>query len=179
MHGCVLRSCWAEMRAVPDPPIPASWAEEAEQLAEALRRSLSFGEPASQVEEAEQLAGALRRSLVALEPDEEPNDPPSAPPPPRAVDALATGPPNEPPREGEGFRFYAVWEVPGRPDARGLWWGPQPQCWRSLAECLPGGRYGPGVHLRGYPSWQDAAAGYLRDAAGRGAPQPPPLHFAE
>ena len=221
-HDCFSGSHWAKMRVEPDPPAPASPAEEAEQLAEALRCSLTLGEPASEVEEAEQLARALRRSLVEGEPGEEPSEVPraaeaqrrpatpeaerpaaeaparpAAPAAERPADGQPGGSSNtqeaprrfpataaqryaaEMPREGQGFRFYAVWLVPGRPDARGVWWGEHPRCWRDLAACLPGGRYGPGVHLRGFSSWEAASAAYAAEAVQRGAPLPHPLHFVQ
>ena len=141
--------------------------------------------PSSEVEEAEQLAEALRRSLRLS--DEQPSGTPS----PAAAGPGPEGQPAaEPPTAAErqpsrgtarpaalDLRAYAVWRVPGRPDAVGVWFGPHPECWAAIEAACPNGRYQGGVRLRRFNTLPEARAGYLREAARHQAPVPPVEHL--
>ena len=118
-------------------------------------------EPATELEEAQQLAEALERSLVIC-------DAPQPVPPRRRT--------RDPPRE---TRYYAVWKVRGTDSARGVWFGPHPECWDALVSLLPGRAYAPGVtKLRRYYSLDAAIVAYESEASRHDppAPMPPTLH---
>ena len=121
--------------------------------------------PRSELEEAEQLAEALRRSLrldAAPTPEGGAAEPEPAP-----------APAEEP---AEDHRYYAVWAIPGRPQARGLWHGPHPRCWEAILRECPRQRFGGGVRLQRAGSLEEARALYEAEATRRGAPLPPPVH---
>ena len=73
---------------------------------------------------------------------------------------------------GEGdVRVYAVWHVPGRPDAPGIYTGRHPACWDTICEMLPGHQYiGSGAHLRRYASVEEAQAAWFHAAPRRHRP---------
>ncbi len=77
---------------------------------------------------------------------------------------------------GQRLQYYAVWDVVGKPELRGIWVGPYPRCWQRLCSQLPGGRYGPSCRLRGATSFDDVVRLYESEAPRRGLPLPPPIH---
>ena len=154
-------------------PSPTSELEEAEQLAEALRRSLRVSSP----------------SPAAGSPGPEPSPATESAAPAGGESATATS--GSPvgaavaPRgsargrqrsEAGDIRFYAVWVVPRRPQVRGVWHGPHPLCWERLTAQLPGGRPVGGVRLRRASSLEEALELYASEADRYGAPLPAPLH---
>ena len=126
--------------------------------------------PASELEEAEQLAEALRRSLV-LESEPEPTLVPAALPAPEQPTAEPA-----PTGVLVDIRHYAVWVLPGNPQGRGIWSGPHPDCWDSILVLCPGGRYGGAARLRRFATLEAARAGYEAEASRHRSPLPSPEH---
>ena len=154
-------------------PAPTNELEEAEQLVEALRRSLRVSSPSS--------------APASPEPEPSPASESGAPAggvPATATDRLPACAASEPcspavsrPLSVAGdIRFYAVWVVPRRPYLRGVWHGPHPLCWERLSAQLPGGRPVGGVRLRRADTLEEALDLYASEAVRHGAPLPPPLH---
>ena len=78
----------------------------------------------------------------------------------------AAGPPPRPPAHGAGsapadIRVYAVWHIPGHPEATGIWVGHHPACWDAICDRLRGRQYaGSGANLRRYASVAEAQAAW-------------------
>ena len=93
---------------------------------------------------------------------------------------VARSPPSEAESTYVDERFYCAWQVPGAPEAVGVWHGPHPRCWRQLERCLAGGQYtGSGARLRRYPDEESARAAWLTEGprASRSLlPREPPIH---
>ena len=152
--------------------------------------------PTNELEEAEQLVEALRRSLRVSSPSSAPGSPEPEPLPVSEPAAPAGGAPatatggsparaatepqapavSRPLSVAGDIRFYVVWVVPRRPYMLGVWRGPHPLCWERLSAQLPGGRPVGGVHLRRAASLEEALELYASEAVRHGAPLPAPLH---
>jgi len=66
---------------------------------------------------------------------------------------------------GEPHRFYAVWRIPGHPEAAGVWYGPGVSAWQALEQILPDGKYiGSGAQLRRYDSLTEAIEAWRLEA---------------
>ena len=120
-------------------PVPTTACEEAEQLAEALARSLHITlptvAPAGIVVNIHVQASAVANSSGADEPD------------PEAAAAAATAPQHgafqESPRSAAlalgatGVRFYCVWKLPLHPSVQGIFISVEPRAWPRFAlACL-------------------------------------------
>ena len=72
--------------------------------------------------------------------------------------------------------FYAVWAVPGKPTARGVWAGDR-TTWTLVQRSLPYGRYryADGTRLGRYDTLECAIAVYKSEAARHSAPAPPAI----
>ena len=92
---------------------------------------------------------------------------------------FVNGAATRPSRDAEA-RAYVVWDVPGRPELRGIHFGSHPLTWNSLNGRLPGGQYeGSGAHLCQClePTVEAATAVYEREALRHGCPRIPRIHY--
>ncbi len=78
----------------------------------------------------------------------------------------------------EGRHAYAVWVIPGHPEARGVHTGGQ-AAWWHLSRLFPGGArpHVFGVRLRRFENVEEALIGYVKEASHHGAPIPVPTHL--
>jgi hypothetical protein len=74
--------------------------------------------------------------------------------------------PIQPRCEEADIRFYVVWHLPGHPGIHGVFVGPHPLAWRSIASFLPGGRLaGSGAALTRQPTEAEAILVYRHERA--------------
>ncbi len=130
------------------------------------------------------VAGATPSAAPAGQPAPAPADPilggegrriPSAPAPrPQEHDIGSSDEDAEP-----DIRCYTVWHVPGHPNIHGIFIGPHPTAWRSIATFLPNRRLdGSGASLARHPSEALARQAYRRERGRHpGLPREPVMHY--
>jgi hypothetical protein len=80
--------------------------------------------------------------------------------------------------QSDDIRYYTVWHIPGHPGIHGIFTGPHPLAWRSIAVFLAEGRLpGSGASLCRQYSEAEAVITYQRER-GRypGLPREPHIH---